>query len=319
MRRHAFPLRRYRYPRTFQQFAAMAVEYVRRRPRSICARGADALERRSAARLADLFRPCLRAGLLGPFARRLGASAERPRRELGGCLDLAVAAGDVAGALRILAAAARGPDRRAEKIVSHRYRFVWICNPKAASRSLIVALTAADPEAVLVRELTLEQVHARYPDARSYFSFAFVRHPADRVRSFHLDKHVRAQHSRAMYIRYIRPYPGLRLGMTFAELCRWLATPCGADAFADRHWLSQWRQIADADERLPDFVGRCERLEEDWGTVSAHLGLPATALSRLHAHRPDCHRHSAEDAGIDALLRRRYRRDYEIGGYGGRP
>ena len=93
--------------------------------------------------------PCLRAGVLTPFARRLRASAEPARRELGALLAAAIADGDDATALKLAVTAMRGPDRRAEKILSHRYRFLWICNPKAASRSLIASLLAADPEALL--------------------------------------------------------------------------------------------------------------------------------------------------------------------------
>ncbi len=53
---------------------------------------------------------------------------------------------DVAGALlhgrfrdakRMAHTAHLKPDLRAEKIVSHRYRWLWICVPKVASRSLI--------------------------------------------------------------------------------------------------------------------------------------------------------------------------------------
>ena len=86
-----------------------------------------------------------------------------------------------AAAWALVSTAARRPDRRAEKIVSRRYRFLWICNPKAASRSLIAALRAADPEAVLIRHRTLEQVLARYPEAGAFFRFAFLRHPYHRT------------------------------------------------------------------------------------------------------------------------------------------
>ena len=252
----------------------------------------------------------------GAVRRRLAASGEPAHRELGALLEAALVASDDATALKLAATAARGPDRRAEKIVSHRYRFIWICNPKAASRSLIAALLAADPDAVLIRHRTLERIHASYPETRSYFSFAFLRHPVERTRSFYADKHALACRERRAYRLFIRPWHGLRLGMSFAELCRWLDSPCGADAFADRHWLSQWRHITDEHGRLPDFVGRCERLEADWLTISARLGLPATPMPRLNAGDADLLRESAPDPEIDALLRRRYARDFEIGGYG---
>lgn len=61
---------------------------------------------------------------------------------------------DVAGALgrrrfgdaaRMARAAARRPDVFAEKIVSRKYKFLWLCNPKVASRSIIVSLLILAP------------------------------------------------------------------------------------------------------------------------------------------------------------------------------
>lgn len=309
--------RRFRYPGTLPSFAAMGAEHARRRFRSLAARTADALlERRRGAALVRALGLCLRSGVLTPFARRLRASGEPAHRELAALLAAAMADGDDATALGLAVNAMRGPDRRAEKVLSHRYRFVWICNPKAASRSLIAALLAADPDAVFIRQLTLEQVHARHPQSKTYFSFAFLRHPAERLRSFYADKHARARHDRKHYIQFIRPYHGVRVGMTFKELCRWLDTPCGADAFADRHWLSQWRQLADGNGRLPDFLGRYEHLEADWRTLCARLGLAPAPLAHLNAGDSGFIRRSVRDAETEALLRRRYATDYEIGGYG---
>ena len=129
--------------------------------------------------------------------------------------------------------AARGPARLAEKIVSHRYRFVWLANPKVASRSLTRTLREADPDAVLVREGTLADVYAGFPEARGYFSFAFVRHPVKRALSCHADKVAGGAH--------VVPdaFHGLCAGMPLDAWCAWLGTPWGADVFADRHWLSQ--------------------------------------------------------------------------------
>ncbi len=63
-------------------------------------------------------------------------------------------------AVALLSTAGRRPNLRAEKIVSHRRRYLWLCIPKAASRSIIAALGAADPAAELIRGRTLEEVLA---------------------------------------------------------------------------------------------------------------------------------------------------------------
>ena len=237
-------------------------------------------------------------------------------RAIAAALERALAAGDPAAALALASTAGRRADRRAEKVVSHRYRFLWICNPKVASRSLIQALGAADPDAELVRRRTLDEIIERRPALGAYFSFAFVRHPVARTRSFHADKHGLALHDRRARRWFIEPWHGLRTGMGFGELCAWLATPAGSDAFADRHWLSQHVQIRTRDGREPDFVGRWETLDDDWRTVTAHTGMPHRALPRLNARRdPEPAPDEPERPEIAALLRRRYAEDFRLWGY----
>ena len=52
-------------------------------------------------------------------------------------------------------------------------------------RAVAAALRAVDPDAVLIRGRTLEEVLAVHPAARDYFRC----HPLERVRSFWADKH----------------------------------------------------------------------------------------------------------------------------------
>ena len=224
-----------------------------------------------------------------------------------GCAAAAHAAGDGVRLLRFAATAARTADRRAEKIVSERYRFVWIANPKAASRSLLRALAAADPDARLIREATLAEVYAGFPEARGYFSFAFVRDPVGRAVSCYADK-IAGQGNVD-----VDAFAGLELGMGLDAFCAWLESPWGSDAFADRHWLSQAALLREAPGgRLPDFVGRFERLAEDLGTVAAGLGMPCPPLG--HFNR------GAGAAPVPskralAALERRYAGDFATFGY----
>ena len=140
-----------------------------------------------------------------------------------------------------------------------------------------------------------------------------------RVWSFYADKHTLARRDRDNRRWFIEPWYGLRLGMSFPEFCRWLATPAGCDAFADRHWLSQSRQLRDAGDRLPDFVGSYETLEADWRTVTERLCLPPVELPRLNPRPPDTPREPALDDQTAALLARRYAHDFALGGYADGP
>ncbi|MCE2540403.1 MAG: sulfotransferase family 2 domain-containing protein [Acidobacteria bacterium] len=171
--------------------------------------------------------------------RCLAASATVEHRAVAIALAAALDAGNHAAALEMVATAGLRPDLRAEKIVSRRYGFLWICNPKVASRSIMSALRSADPDAELFREQTLSEVAAARPEARHYVSFAFVRHPCARTFSCYADKHTLARSQTAAQRYFIERFHGVRRAMSFVEFSRWLNTACGSDAFADRHWLSQ--------------------------------------------------------------------------------
>ena len=238
--------------------------------------------------------------------------------------DLAAALSDnaAAAALSIAGMAGRGTDLGAEKVVSARHRFVWLCVPKAASRSLVAALTAADPDALLVRDAGIGEVYDLHPPARGYFTFAFVRHPYDRALSFHAELARDPRKRRQL----LGPCHGLAERGTFEDLCRWLDTPYGSDAFADRHWLSQHLQIRVGRRRLPDFVGRFESLDDDVAAVAAHLGVRLPALPCLNAAAGDAAspesvrrdrdlRSRRLGPGCRALLRARYADDFELGRY----
>ena len=240
-------------------------------------------------------------------------------------LDLrqALASGTAEQVLSIAFTARRAPDRRAEKIVSHRYRFVWICNPKVASRSIIAALCQADPEARLIRDLTSAQLYAAEPRIREYLSFAFVRNPYTRSHSFYADRVVRASTNRH---RPMRHFHGTSEDTSFDDLCTWLNTPYGSDAFADRHWLSQHVQTRLPSGRLPDVLGRYECIEEDLGAIAARLDMPASALpvvNTMTGWHPveamaDQHlRRRARDLSTRnrRLLRARYAEDFDLLGY----
>ena len=249
------------------------------------------------------------------LAHRLARSPTGEHREIAAALDAAIDTADYRAALALASTAGRRADLRAEKVISRTYRFVWICNPKVASRSIIAGLRAADPGAEVIRDRTLDEVLERRPETRDYFRFAFLRNPLDRTRSCYADKHALALRDRNARRWFIDPWYGLRAGMSFAEFCRWLDTPWGSDAFADRHWLSQHRQIVTADGRLPDFIGHWETLESDWRAVAGHLGMPWRPLPRLNVRPRGPDAGTQPDAGVMASLRRRYAEDFRLEGH----
>ena len=205
-------------------------------------------------------------------------------------------AGSIAGALlRGEFKAARGMaaqthDLRAEKIVSRKYHFLWLCNPKVASRSVIAALRCADPDAELIYEKSVSDIYETYPEVKDYYSFAFIRHPFDRALSFYAEMRFFRERfeGKGRSLKELREkyygdmFPGLTEVDSFGSYCEWLNTTQGSDLLAERHFLSQHAQIRLPDGRLPNFIGILEKFEEDFERIAAVLGMPAPELPMLN-------------------------------------
>ncbi len=253
-------------------------------------------------------------------------------------------AGDITGALlrgqfdtaRVMArTAAQKPDIGAEKIISRKYRYLWICNPKVASRSIIAALRNVDTDAEIIDGKGVSDIYARYPEVKDYYSFAFIRHPFDRALSLYSEIHfsperyqgAQRQHKREKRQGFFDRCYGLAEAGNFDEYCQWLNTPYGSDACADRHYISQHLLILGDDRRLPDFIGRLENLSEDLQQVARQVSMPEPKLPMLNTMAgwqpptPDALQtaRSAMRTHLTErnreLLSTRYAADLELGGY----
>ena len=275
----------------------------------------------------------------------------------------ALARGAFADVRRMAHTLSSRPDRRSEKVVSRTHKFVCVCIPKAGSTSLINALLNAAPDAEVFR-LSIDELLASRPETRDYFSFALLRHPFARSlslyeelssseavydadyenhrqtgtrvvdptdgRSFRLRAPVaetaaparKAEKRRRMASRCY----GLREVASFDDFCDWLCTPFGADAHADRHYLSQCAHLRRADGRRPDVIGQLEQADTVLEAVARQLGMPKPALPRLNtmagwhvAPAKLAKAQSAANAQLTernkALLRKRYAEDFALGGY----
>lgn len=155
------------------------------------------------------------------------------------------------------------------------------------------------------------------------FKFAFVRHPITRAVSLYKYAARKADERTRLIPRnvwHLIP-PGRR-----TDPLRWPSVRAFADApaFCDfiRHPLlerelsmsSQWSSLSDESGRqLVDFVGRFERLEDDFNLVRDRLGLPEVSLGRHNvSHRPKELEISRDDR---RYLAKRFEDDFERFGY----
>lgn len=211
----------------------------------------------------------------------------------------------------------------AENVISEKLEFIWVCVPKAASRSILNVLTdnaEHDFETTVIEE-PIEKILRANSDYRTYFKFAFVRNPFSRVVSFYRDKICNPSDELGIFDRYRR----LRRRMPFEEFIDWLCSKEGSDDFADRHWLSQHSFLAtDGGELLVDFVGKIENLQEDFDHVCRRIGLPPMTLPWLNMSGVDMAvdgvaseqpvREYYDDA-TRSRIRRRYAEDFRLFNY----
>lgn len=140
------------------------------------------------------------------------------------------------------------------------------------------------------------QRHMSKATFESSFKFAFVRNPWDRmVSSYHFVAGCAAHHRHRRVAR----------GMNFKDYVRYEVS---------RGKMSQAAMLTDRSGRLlVDFVGRFERLAEDFHHVCQLLGLPCQ-LGHHNRSRHRDYREYYDPESID-LVRRHFRDEIELFGY----
>jgi hypothetical protein len=145
----------------------------------------------------------------------------------------------------------------------------------------------------------------------SFFKFTFVRNPWDRLVSayFYLRDGGRTEGDRAIAEAIVKPYPSFR-----DFVLQFVTEKNVSDTV---HFKPQYQYVCMTNRDLPqvDFIGRFERLEEDFEHVRKRLGLSEPLASQNRGRsRPDRYRASYDQEMIDRVARV-YRRDIELFGY----
>jgi len=189
---------------------------------------------------------------------------------------------------------------------SDRHHCIFIHIPKTAGSAVASSLfgerSRHDPWYVY------QMVNAR--KFASYFKFAFVRNPWDRVVSSFEYLHAGGNdpEDRAWAEKHLAGYPD------FATFVRgWLTLQ---NARTWMHFIPQTDYIFDpADKLMVDFLGRYENLSEDFRDLADRF-KPAARLETVNEsrHAPFATYYDAETAEI---VRRVYARDVELLGYAG--
>lgn len=209
------------------------------------------------------------------------------------------------------------------------YRAVYVETPKVACTSIKTVLaavlgislraTGGDPHGVRwpTAEITSSHPGPLFP---GLFTFAFVRNPWDRLVSCYCDK-IQGEVDGYTYFT-IRPgvanclarFDAFVPGMSFADFVAAVASIRDEDA--DGHFRSQHTFVTDEEGKIGvDFLGRFERLAEDFHFVRERIGLPRNALPWLQKARRAARYTDFYDKETRQIVGERFRQDIETFGY----
>lgn len=192
------------------------------------------------------------------------------------------------------------------------YRSVYTAIPKVANSSIkarIIEMKGLPPsERPHARESGLTHITPHNVAGREdWFRFTFVRNPWDRAVSLWSDKC--GENSDVD----LAPY-GLPRGIGFDEFVRVIAG--FQDKYAEIHFKSQASLLMHNNRLLPDFVGRFERLNEDWARILKIMDLDPDQHGLPH-HRASTHKEyrSYYTPFLAQLVEERYGDEIRLFGY----
>ena len=219
-------------------------------------------------------------------------------------------------------------------ILSHRYQFLFVHIAKTGGTSIRSALrTVRIREPLYIHQQLVRRIckltghrigsmlprHASVLTARDtimaehflrYFKFAFVRNPWDRLVSSY--KHLERARQDVLQPHAIH---------NFADFCHWVLRDELGYVGQRTNLIESFRRpqseylVDHQGELLVDFVGRFERLEDDFAKVAKRLQLPNPSLKHKRRSARDSDYRSYFTDDLAELAGRYYAADVRLFGY----
>ena len=194
-----------------------------------------------------------------------------------------------------------------EFMVSHKYKIIFVLNPKVASRSLIDSFSKIDD--FQVYEAKIEKIDKKF---KSYNWYAVLRDPISRTYSCYMQKIV--TNDPIIHARIWKSYRGaINKNMTFIDFVNFLNSNKGNDENADRHWKSQ-STLLNRNSNLPiDKQYKKIFLLEDIDNIPLHFknyyGFDIPVFKKLLKTEKD---KIYSDKFIHNIIIQRYAKDIEL-------
>ncbi len=190
-------------------------------------------------------------------------------------------------------------------IILEKYGAIYFPVEKVATRTLLDVFECKKPRKLVKKKNYFEN----YKD---YYKFAFVRNPYDRLVSCYKNKIIENRKKEDINIRN-----NFSKNMSFNDFVKEVSKI--PDIRADQHIKSQsfFLEYKKTGKLLVDFVGRFENLEEDYKKICKKIGMkPKDKLSSKNKSKNRKSYKDYYDEETKKLVRERYKRDFELFGYG---
>ena len=193
-------------------------------------------------------------------------------------------------------------------IVLDEKEVVFASVAKSACSSIKTSIYGNPPEGIQIHQHTSHLSHRRIPKKKSsYFSFAIVRDPYERLASCYRAKFNKVDESKFMFSNYLFGY--LKNDDSFEEFVRKVSKI--PDILCDRHFKAQ-NKIVFASGKTVDFIGKFENLPADFEEVRKRYDFAELPILNKSSGK------SADDLFSEetrALASKRYKQDFELFDY----
>lgn len=202
----------------------------------------------------------------------------------------------------------RGELDSPDYIILDEKEVVFASVAKSACSSIKTSIYGSPPEGIQIHQHTSHLSHRRIPKKKtSYFSFAIVRDPYERLASCYRAKFNKVDESKFMFSNYLFGF--LKNDDSFEEFVRKVSKI--PDILCDRHFKAQ-NKIVFASGKKMDFIGKFENLPSDFEEIRERYDFAELPMLNKSTGR------TASDLFSDetrALASKRYEKDFELFGY----
>jgi hypothetical protein len=167
------------------------------------------------------------------------------------------------------------------KIISDKYKFIYIENYLAGSRTFLELFIHNPSNKIKAYSIkaSLKKIYETNKKFKNYLVFSVVRNPWSRIVSCYNKKILNANNIGK--ITMISRHKGLYPQMNFKEFIAWLCSKNGEDKFADPHWKSQYLSLFNNNGK-PKYhhLIKLENLIDEFKILCQKLNMPSIELPK---------------------------------------